>query len=198
MTATLFTGLILFSLVATFTPGPNNLLALASGANHGYLRTLPHVLGVCLGFTIMFLLVGAGLGSLFIMLPVTYTILKFGAFGYLLYLAFKIARSKSIGEGTNGAKPITLLGSAAFQWINPKAWIATVTIVTSFTNPDAFWLSMAIAAVTNIILAFAAVSSWALFGTVVKSWLSNPLRLRIFNWTMASILVISVLPSLFH
>jgi len=198
MTWTLFAGLLLFSSVAAFTPGPNNLLALASGANYGFRLTLPHIFGVCVGFTLMFLLVGAGLGSLFTAFPLAYTILKYAALAYLVYLASKIALSKGIGEGDKKSKPITFFGSVAFQWINPKAWIATVTVVTSFTNPDAFWPSMAIGALTNAVLAFSAVSTWTLFGTFVKAWLANPIRLRIFNWTMASLLILSVVPSLFH
>jgi threonine/homoserine/homoserine lactone efflux protein len=198
MTWTLFAGLIAFSVVSAFTPGPNNLMALASGANFGYRRTLPHILGVCLGFSVMLALVGAGLGKLFEALPAAYTILKFAALGYLMFLAWKIATSGHIGEGREAEDPITLLGSAMFQWVNPKAWIASITIVTSFTNPAAFWPSLSVGGAANIVLCFSAVSSWALFGTIVKSWLSNPVRLRIFNWSMAALLVLSVIPSLFH
>ncbi len=198
MTWTLFAGLIVFSSVTAFTPGPNNLMALASGANWGYRATLPHIFGVCLGFAVMLALVGAGLGSLFKALPMAYTFLKFAALAYLLFLAWKIASSESIGEGRKNTKPLTLLGAAAFQWINPKAWIASVTIVASFTAPNDFWPSLCIGGGANIVLAFLAVSSWALFGTIVKAWLSNSVRLRAFNWSMAALLVLSVLPSVFH
>lgn len=198
MTWTLFSGLLMFSTVAAFTPGPNNLMALASGANWGYRRTLPHILGVCVGFLIMLLLVGAGLGSLFKAIPTAYIILKFAALAYLLFLAWKIASSKGIGESKKTDKPITFLGSAAFQWINPKAWIAAITVVASFTIPESYWPSLLIGGCANLILAFSAVSTWALFGTIVKSWLSAPIRLRIFNWSMAALLVLSVLPSFFH
>lgn len=201
MTPTLFAGLILFSSVTAFTPGPNNLLALASGANYGYRKTLPHILGVCIGFTIMLFLVAAGLGRLFKAVPAAYLILKYAAFAYLVYLAWKIAASTSIDknrEKKETDKPITFLGSVAFQWINPKAWIASVTVVASFTVPEAFWASLCVGSAANIILVFSAVSSWALFGTIVKTWLSDPLRLRIFNVTMGVLLVVSILPSLWH
>lgn len=188
----------MFSTAAAFTPGPNNLMALASGANWGYRRTLPHILGVCVGFLIILLLVGAGLGSLFKAIPAAYTILKFAALAYLLFLAWKIASSKSIGEGKKTDKPITFLASAAFQWINPKAWIAAVTVVASFTIPESFWPSLLIGGCANLVLAFSAVSTWTLFGTIVKTWLSAPIRLRIFNWSMAALLVLSILPSFFH
>ncbi len=174
------------------------MIALASGANHGYQRTLPHILGVCLGFAIMLLLVGAGLGRLFEALPQAYLILKVAAFAYLLFLAYKIATSSGFGKSAEVAAPMTFLGSAAFQWINPKAWFAAITIVTSFTNPQAFWPSLTIGGAANIVLAFCAVSSWALFGTIVKTWLSEPLRQKIFNISMAVLLVVSVLPSFLH
>jgi len=197
MTGSLFAGLLLFSAVAAFTPGPNNMLALASGAAFGYARTLPHVIGVCLGFASMIVLVGLGLGGLLAAVPAAYLVLKYAAFAYLVYLAIRIARSAGIGEGEKTGKPITLLGSAAFQWINPKAWMAAVTLVASFTNPRAYWSSLAVGALANLVLAFLAVSLWALFGTVVKTWLSNSLRRRLFNWAMAAALVLSVLPALF-
>lgn len=198
MTPTLFIGLLVFSSVSAFTPGPNNLLALASGANHGYRATVPHILGVCLGFSVMLALVGAGLGSLFKAIPAAYAVLKFAAFAYLVFLAWKIGSSAEIGEGKKNSKPITLLGSAAFQWINPKAWIASITVVASFTEPARYWRSLLIGGAANVALAFAAVSAWALFGSVVKTWLSKPVRLRAFNWSMAALLVLSVVPSLFH
>lgn len=198
MNASLFAGLMAFSLVSAFTPGPNNLLALASGANFGYRRTLPHVLGVCLGFGIMLALMGAGLGRLFEAVPAAYSVLRWAALAYLMFLAWKIASATGFGDSAKpdqAAKPITFLGSAAFQWINPKAWIAAITVVTTFTNPVAFWPSLTIGGITNIIIAFAAVSTWALFGTIVKTWLANPLRMKLFNWGMALLLVASVVPS---
>jgi threonine/homoserine/homoserine lactone efflux protein len=195
MTGTLFFGLFAFSIAAAFTPGPNNLIALSTGANYGYRRTLPHVFGVCLGFALMMIIVGLGLGSLLLAFPPAFMVLKYLSLCYLLYLAFRIASSKGIGEKKEGGKPITFIASAAFQWINPKAWIASITLVTSFTNPEAYWSSLAVGAAMNMILAFSAVSVWALFGTIVKTWLSNPVRLGFFNWTMAGLLVLSVAPS---
>lgn len=198
MNPSLFTGLIVFSAVAAFTPGPNNLIALASGATRGIRGTLPHVGGVALGFAVMISLVGAGLGSLFEAYPRIYELLKYAAFAYLLYLAWHIARSRGFGNDENPAKGVSVLGSAVFQWVNPKAWFASITVVSTFTEPDRFVQSLAIAALTNVLLAFCAVSTWAAFGTVVKAWLSKPARLRAFNYTMAILLVLSVLPGMFH
>lgn len=172
-------------------------MALASGANRGFVKTLPHVGGVALGFAVMIALIGAGLGGLFKLYPNLYLILRYLAFAYLVYLAWHIARSDGIAEGSS-AKEVSVLGSAAFQWVNPKAWIASVTVVSSFTDPAHFPQSLAVAALTNVTLAASAVSCWALFGTVVKTWLAKPVRLKAFNWSMAILLVASVVPSLFH
>ncbi len=137
-------------------------------------------------------------GRLFAAIPAAYTILKYAAFSYLVYLSWKIATSAGIGDAKERPEPISVLGSAAYQWINPKAWIAAVTVVSSFTVPEAFWPSLLIGGIANVTLAFSAVSAWALFGTFVKKWLSNPARQRAFNWTMAALLVCSVIPALFH
>ncbi len=196
MNFSLLAGLFVFSIVSAFTPGPNNLIALATGANHGYRKTLPHILGVCLGFGIMLALMGAGLGALLQAYPLAFVILKYAALAYLLFLAWKIGTSKGFHEGAKQEKPMTFLGSAAFQWINPKAWVAAITVVTNFTEPSAFWPSLILDGVINIVIAFCAVSSWTLFGTVVKRWLSSPGRLKVFNWSMAALLVLSIIPSL--
>ncbi len=198
MNYTLIAGFISFSLVSGFTPGPNNLIALATGANFGYRRTLPHVFGVVLGFNIMFFLMGAGLAGLFKAVPLAHEILRWASLAYLLFLAWKIATSTGFGSRKSeeaDAKPITFIGSAAFQWINPKAWFAAITLVTAFTDPAAYWISLAAGGIINIFIAFSSVSSWALFGTLLKKWLEHPVRLRVFNWAMAVLLVVSVVPS---
>ena len=198
MTISDLAGILGFSVATAFTPGPNNLIALASGANFGYRRTLPHVFGVCVGFTVMLALMGLGLGSLFSAFPWAYTILRYASFAYLVFLAWKIATSKGIGEGAAAARPFTVLSTVTFQWVNPKAWIAAITIVSSFTVPERFWVSLSINGAINIVLAFLAVSSWALFGSTVKNWLTRPLWYRAFNWTMAILLVVTVAPSVFR
>lgn len=198
MDVSLLTGFISFSIVSGFTPGPNNLIALATGANFGYRRTLPHVLGVVLGFNLMYFLMGTGLGSLFNVFPFLKTALKWGSLVYLMYLAWKIATSHGIGgseKPDEHTKPITFLGSAAFQWINIKAWVASLTLVTAFTDPNAYWVSLIAGGTINLFIAFASVSTWALFGTLLKRFLEHPVRLRIFNWSMAALLIISIVPS---
>lgn len=142
--------------------------------------------------------VGLGLGSLFHALPWAYKVLKYASFAYLVFLAWKIASSDSIGSGSSASRTFSVLSSAAFQWINPKAWIAAITLVSSFTAPERFWASLSVIGAVNVVIAFLAVSSWALFGTAVKNLLTRPLWCRAFNWTMAVLLVASVAPSVFR
>ncbi len=198
MNYSLLAGFISFSIVSGFTPGPNNLIALATGANFGYRRTLPHVFGVVLGFNVIYFLMGTGLGSLFKAFPLIKEILKWGSLTYLMYLAWKIATSSGIGGSAKpdaNAKPITFFGSVAFQWINVKVWVAALTLVTAFTDPDAYWTSLAAGGTINLFIAFSSVSTWTLFGTFLKRFLEHPVRLRVFNVAMAVLLVISVVPS---
>jgi threonine/homoserine/homoserine lactone efflux protein len=195
---TLLLGLIGFCAAAAFTPGPNNLIALASGAGHGFRRTLPHVIGVAGGFGLMIAILGLGLGQLFLALPGAYLVLKIAAALYIAFLAWKLASSRELGPDVEPAPPMTLWGSAAFQWVNPKAWFAALTVLSAYTDPRAPVASMVLAGAINVVMAAAAVSTWALFGTVVRRWLSSRRRLVAFNVTMAVLLVASIVPALLH
>lgn len=195
MTLTLFTALVGFAFVTTVTPGPNNLMLMASGANFGFRRTLPHMLGIAGGVALMALLTGTGLMALFEAVPVLETVLAVLSVGYLLWLAFKIATAPPPGEGAGAGRPMTVLQAAAFQWINPKAWAMCLSAVTLYA-PDRSFLSAAIVAAAFLLVAFPAISVWAWLGTVIRQWLSNAVRLRLFNVTMAVLLVASLYPLL--
>ncbi len=196
----LFAAFVSFSFVSGITPGPNNLIALASGANYGYRRTLPHVFGVVLGFNVVYLLMGAGLGTLFTAFPLAKEILKWGCLLYILFLAWKIASAAGPGNAhENGptGKPVSFFGSVGFQWINAKVWVATLTLLSTYTDPEAYWTSLFAGSLANAVIAFGSVSVWTLFGTLLKRFLEHPLRRRVFNIVMALILVASVVPSIF-
>ncbi|MEM9551809.1 MAG: LysE family translocator, partial [Pseudomonadota bacterium] len=122
MTYSLITAFVAFAFVSSITPGPNNLMLMASGANFGFRRTIPHMLGVGLGFVFMVLMVGAGLIQVFDAYPVTYDVLKTGSVVYLIYLAWKIGTAAGIVEADDAGRPMTFLQAAIFQWVNPKAW----------------------------------------------------------------------------
>lgn len=195
MSFAILTALLGFAFVTTVTPGPNNLMLMASGANFGFRRTLPHMLGIVGGLSVMALLVGAGLMALFDALPALNLVLKVASVCYLLWLALKIATAAPMAERDADSRPMTFLQAAAFQWVNPKAWAMCLSAITLYA-PDRTLLSVAIVAGAFAIVCFPAISVWAWLGTVVRQWLSNATRLKIFNITMAALLVASLYPVL--
>ena len=193
MTTDLLLALGVFAFVSSITPGPNNLMLMASGANFGFRRTIPHMLGVGLGFVFMIVLVGAGLLNLFDAWPVSYTILKVFSVAYLLWLAWRIANAAPTRPDGTQVRPMTFLQAAAFQWVNPKAWAMALTAVTVYTPDRSFWAILAVAAVFGVIN-LPAVSSWTILGEQMARFLTNPRRLTLFNWTMALLLLASLYP----
>lgn len=186
----------LFALVSSITPGPNNIMLLASGVNFGLRRTIPHMLGVTLGFSFMTLLTGMGLARAFVTYPILYTILCYVSAAYLIYLAWRIARSGPIAnnEIVTQKKPLTFLQAAAFQWVNPKAWIMGVAAITTYASPGNLAVNVFI--ISCLFILFVAPSGliWILFGSGLRHFLNQPLHLRIFNITMACLLLLSIYP----
>jgi threonine/homoserine/homoserine lactone efflux protein len=195
MTLDLFTALVTFALVTVITPGPNNLMLMASGANFGFRRTMPHMLGIGLGFPSMVVLVGVGVMQVFDLWPVSYTILKVLSVAYLLYLAWKIANAAPPKEAQTEGKPLTFLQSAAFQWVNPKAWSMALSAITLYAaNRDlaaVLWVAGVYVAVSVI-----STTSWTVLGQQMRRFLTNRARLRAFNWTMAALLVATLIVAL--
>ncbi|PHS16838.1 MAG: lysine transporter LysE [Kangiella sp.] len=190
-------ALALFALVSSITPGPNNLMLMSSGANFGFKKTIPHMLGVSLGFAFMLLLVGIGLVQLFNQYPVSYDILKIVSVAYLLYLAFKIATSASLKDASEDeSQPFTFLQAAAFQWVNPKAWTMALTAISVY-SPSQNIESIAIVALVFALVNLPSVSCWTLLGQKLRVLLSSNTRLRIFNYTMAGLLILSLYPVVF-
>lgn len=189
-------ALLVFSFVTSATPGPNNMMLLASGVNFGFVRTIPHMLGIGLGFTLMVLLVGLGIGQLFAMLPWLHTALKIVGFAYMLWLAWKIANAGTIGEAGKAGKPMTFLAAAAFQWVNPKAWAMAISAVATYTLADDYIASVVVVALSFGLVNLPTVSTWALFGVWLRRFLSDPDTVKWFNWTMAILLVTSLVPVL--
>ncbi|MEL6101597.1 MAG: LysE family translocator [Pseudomonadota bacterium] len=195
MTYELIAALAVFAFVSSITPGPNNLMLMASGANFGFVRTIPHMSGVALGFVFMVVVVGLGLSQIFETYPVSHTILKVLSVAYLLFLAWKIANAAPIGGREATGSPMTFLQAAAFQWVNPKAWAMALTAVTVYA-PDNSPLGMVLVAVVFGAINLPSVSSWTLLGQQIARVLTNTKRLVAFNWTMAVLLVLSLYPVL--
>ncbi|MRG56928.1 LysE family translocator [Phyllobacterium sp. SYP-B3895] len=196
MTLEIFLTLLVFAFVTSITPGPNNLMLLTSGVNFGFRRTIPHMFGIGSGFFTLLIAVGLGLGALIHNFPLVYTALKFAGGAYLVYLAYKIATSRSLGTVDGNARPMTFLEAAAFQWINPKAWVMAVTAMATYTSSDAYLLTVLIVGIAFAIVNVPSVSSWAAFGQMMRGWLADPVRLKWFNITMALLLIASLWPML--
>ena len=195
MSAEVFLALLGYAFVTSITPGPNNLMLLASGVNFGFIRTIPHMLGVGIGFFVMLLAVGFGLGAVFTAFPALHLVLKVLGSAYLLYLAWRIATTRSLAkEGKAGAVPMTFLEAAAFQWVNPKAWVMALSAMAIYTNPDRPFLSIWIVAAAFALVNLPSVSSWACFGTALRGFLSDPVRLKWFNIAMGVLLVLTLWP----
>ncbi|WP_298849381.1 LysE family translocator [uncultured Ruegeria sp.] len=195
MTYDILLALITFAFVTSITPGPNNLMLMASGANFGFRRSIPHMLGIGIGFTFMVLLVGAGLVQVFDRYPVSYTVLKVVSVVYLLYLAWKIAHAAPAKSAEATGTPMTFLQAAAFQWVNPKAWAMALTAVTAYT-PNQTLYAIALVALVFGAVNLPSVSTWTFLGQQMARILTNPRRLVVFNWTMAVLLVASLYPVL--
>ncbi|MBY3581254.1 LysE family translocator [Rhizobium bangladeshense] len=191
-----FFALVLFAFTTSITPGPNNMMLFASGVNFGFRRTIPHMFGIGAGFFSLLIGVGLGLGALLHTVPAVYTALKFAGGAYLVWIAWKIASSRSLSEGRSGATPMSFLSAAVFQWINPKAWVMAVTAMATYTNPELYLASVLIVGLAFAVVNVPSVSTWAGFGSALREWLSDPVRLKWFNITMAVLLVASLWPML--
>ena len=195
MTLDILSALAAFALITVITPGPNNLMLMASGANFGFRRTVPHMLGIGLGFPCMVFLVGLGVMRLFDLWPPSYLILKILSVGYLLYLAWKIANAAPPKEAQSEGKPLTFLQSAAFQWVNPKAWSMALSAITLYAAsrdlPAVLWVAGVYVVVSGL-----STTSWTVLGQQMRRFLNSPVRLRVFNFVMAALLVATLIPVL--
>ncbi|MFC3118720.1 LysE family translocator [Jhaorihella thermophila] len=195
MTADLIIALALFAFVSSITPGPNNLMLMASGANFGFRRTVPHMLGVALGFVFLLLVAGAGLIRVFEIWPAVHAAMKAASVAYLLWLAWKIATAAPVGEGRSRGRPLTFLQAAAFQWVNPKAWAMALTAITVYAPDRSAQALLTVAALFGLVN-LPSVGTWALIGQGLAAWLAEPRRLRTFNRVMALLMVATLWPFL--
>ena len=196
MTYELLTGLMLFALVTSITPGPNNLMLMASGANFGFRLTIPHMLGVSLGFMLMAILVGMGLAQLFKTYPLSYILLRVFSVLYLLFLAWKIANASAPGtESSESGRPFTFIQAALFQWVNPKAWTMALTAISVYAPSHTLGSVVLVAAVFSAVN-LPSVASWTILGREIQRLLTSQKRLMTFNICMALLLILSLYPVL--
>lgn len=188
-------SLLLFSVIAAFTPGPNNIMIMSSGLNHGIRASLPHLLGICLGFPSMILAVGFGLGVAFTQFPWMHSVVQVIGIAYLFYLAWMIATSAPTEIKEERSPPLSFMQAALFQWINPKAWIMGTSALAAYTTVGVSMASQILAVVfVFLVMAFPSAGVWLLFGTGLQKVLSEPNHQRWFNITMGLLLVASIMP----
>jgi threonine/homoserine/homoserine lactone efflux protein len=186
---------ILYCIAMSGTPGPNNVMVLASGVNYGYRRTLPHILGINIGFSLMLAVMALGMGAVFLAQPMVQVALKYLGIAYMLWLAFKIATAAGVGDGKATGRPMTFLEGAAFQWVNVKAWFMVMGAISVYA-PSGFGPVEKALYLGGIMLVAGSPPThiWTLFGVGIRRFLDNPRALRAFNVTMALLLVASLVP----
>jgi threonine/homoserine/homoserine lactone efflux protein len=190
----IYVPLILFVLSTSITPGPNNTLILASGVNYGIKRSLPHLLGIATGFPLMVVAVGLGVGGLFQQFPMLQTVLKIVGTLYLLYLAYKVAMAPTKDIEITKAKPFTFLQALLFQWVNPKAWMMAISGVTTFTTIAHYFIDVISVASAFVLFGAPCTALWMVCGASLRNILHNPTYRRVFNISMALLLVASLIP----
>jgi threonine/homoserine/homoserine lactone efflux protein len=205
MTSDQLLALSVFAAVSSGTPGPNNLMILTSGVNFGMKRSIPHLMGITLGFCFMIFCVGMGLQTMFSVVPQLEMILRYVGTVYLLWLAWKIANSGPISSGSgdaksSDAKPMGFWAATAFQWVNPKAWFMAISAITTYASTAASAeVGSKLVQVLLVVLVFGIinlplVACWGWFGSAMRRFLQDPKNLKIFNVTMAVLLIASLYP----
>jgi threonine/homoserine/homoserine lactone efflux protein len=187
-------ALILFCFVSGVTPGPNNIMLMTSGVNFGFRRTLPHLIGVVLGFAAMVALIGLELDAIFARFPQLMPVMRWVGAAYLLWLAWRIANSGPMREGAAQGHPLGFLGAAAFQWINPKGWVIAISALTAYSVTDDYTISVIAVALTYLAIGIPSSGAWVVFGSAMRKALHDPRVARPFNLTMAALLVASIVP----
>ena len=195
MSHSLFVAFVMFATVMFFTPGPNNIMLLSSSLTYGFRRTIPHIVGIVLGFAFMVAAVGLGLGTIFIAYPILQTILKYAGVAYLVYLAAHIAMSEPpSAEQDNRRGPMTFWGAAMFQWINAKGWVIVIGTITAYAAIARFPINIVIQTLISLLVGTVSTVVWALFGTALRPILTSERLVRAFNILMAILLLASLYP----
>ncbi|WP_439369926.1 LysE family translocator [Bradyrhizobium sp. PMVTL-01] len=195
MAYSLFYAFLAFMVVMYFTPGPNNIMLLSSGLTYGFRRTIPHIVGIVIGFAFMVATVGLGLGTVFLAYPILQGILKYAGAVYLIYLAAVIGMSGPTRPGEeDGRGPMTFWGAAMFQWINAKGWVIVIGTITAYAAIAHFPINIVIQTLISLLVGTVSTVVWALFGTALRPILTSERLVRAFNILMAILLLASLYP----
>jgi len=186
-------ALLMFTVVAAFTPGPNNIMIMASGLNFGLRRSVPHLFGICLGFPLMVMALGFGAGALFAQFPNLHKIIKVLGICYLVYLAWGIATASPDASVKSRSQPLSFFQAVLFQWVNPKAWIMATSAIATYTSVgENLTIQIITIVLVFFLMSWPSAGTWLLFGTVIQRILKNPIHHRVFNVVMAILLLASM------
>ncbi len=187
------TTLMLFIFVAAFTPGPNNLLSSYSGFNFGIKKSLPLICGVTFGFPILIIIINSGLIIVFKKLPILQEIIKIIGSGFILYFAYKIAFNKN-SEEQKTKNPIKFFNMLFFQFINPKAVLFAIIVVSTFINTnESFFRDTIIVLSVALIFSFVSILSWCLLGKFLRRFATNKKFIQTFNYVMSFLLIVCII-----
>ena len=186
-------SICLFWFVTAFTPGPNNVVASYSGFNFGFSKTIPHILGVTLGFTSLVIFLSIGLVNVFKLFPIIQIIIKYLGTLFLIYLAYKIAFSKTSKE-TKKENPVKFIETFLFQYLNPKGVSVTIIVVSNYVELGENFVSYA----TQIILlafifALSSITLWTFIGKFLRKFATNDNFIKYFNYVMSGLLLLSII-----
>lgn len=185
MTPPVFISLIVFSLAMSITPGPNNLLLTSSGLTYGFRRTIPAMIGTLIGVGLLFVIAGAGVGAIVMAHPHSDLVLRVVGASYLIYLAVRLWRAGEPGE-VEKKPPLKAIQVAAFQFVNPKAWMMTISAISIYAaSAENYQLHASLVTVTFLVISAPCIAVWAGFGAGMKAVLTNPQRRQLFNRAMA-------------
>lgn len=186
-------ALVTLAFVASITPGPNNLMLLASGMNHGVRRTIPHIAGVSLGFAFLMFVIALGLGAVFERYEAVEVTLKLLGAAYLSYLAWKIFRTTGVKAAVGAAAPLTFLQAAAFQWVNPKAWVMGTTATSTLLDTEASVIGGA-SALTGVfwLVNLPCIATWMLSGAYAARWVDDERTVQRINRALGALLAATV------
>ncbi|MBB5514491.1 threonine/homoserine/homoserine lactone efflux protein [Rubricella aquisinus] len=192
MTPEALIALFALALGTVWTPGPNNALLASSGARYGFRATIPHALGVAIGFPVMVFATALGLGEVFRAVPLIGEVLRWIGAALLIWLAWKVFNAPAPGTQKGKGRPWRFIEAAAFQWINPKAWIMAISVISVFVTGTAPLLEAALCAGAYLLAGLSSAHGWAGFGAALQRFLSTPIRLRAFNGVMAALILMTV------
>ncbi|MBF7687405.1 LysE family translocator [Acinetobacter sp. EC24] len=194
MSILLFFSFALYCFVTSITPGPNNIMLISSGFNFGFKRTIPHILGIGIGFFAMFVFIGFFISHLFHFSVLFYECIKIIGIVYLLYLSYQLIKSSHLNISSSTVySPFTFMQAAVFQWINPKAWIMAIGAISTYTSANSSIMSILFLGFIYCIINIPSTSVWAYIGSHLQKIIHRPKHLKLFNLIMASLLIISII-----